>query len=87
MKRSTVYDSEHEFHGILKSGGGSFMLSKTGNLETALLIMTEKEYLFISYYKHWIFGVLDAENMIVGNNIITVLFDELKARAYALHNR
>jgi hypothetical protein len=87
MKRSSVYDSEHEFHGILQSGGGSFMLSKTGNLETALLIMSEKEYLFISYYKHWIFGVLDAENMIVGNTIITVLFDEIKARAYALHNR
>jgi hypothetical protein len=87
MKQSSAYNAELEFHNILKSGGGSFILSKIGNFSSAVRIISEKEYLLISFYKHWIFGVLDAENIEAGNNILIVLFNEIKNRTYAIYNR
>ncbi|OHD70159.1 MAG: hypothetical protein A2W19_05055 [Spirochaetes bacterium RBG_16_49_21] len=86
-KLSSTYDAEIEFQNILKSGAGSFILSKIGNLQSAIRIINEKEYLYVSYHKHWIFGVLDAENMKDGETCILILWNEINIRAYVLHNR
>jgi hypothetical protein len=87
MKKSTLNDTGRAFRDILRSAGGSYILSKIGSYETALRLLDNHEYQYISYYKHWIFGVLDAENMEAGASILMSLFNEIKARAYALPNR
>ncbi len=76
----SAYDAEREFQGILKTGGGAFIMNKIGTLSAAVRIMNDTEYILISYYKHWIFGVLNAENMDRGNSIIFILYGELKGR-------
>jgi hypothetical protein len=77
----TAFDAEQAFHRILKAGGGSFMLTKIGNLQPAIRIVSQKEYLFVSYYKQWIFGVLNAENMNEVNKIIIYLYGDIRVRA------
>ncbi len=87
MKRSTFGDAVKGFRNILKSAGGSYILSKIGNYEAAIRPLENHEYQYISYYKHWIFGVLDAENMEAGVSTLLALFSEIKARAYVLPDR
>jgi hypothetical protein len=87
MKKSTLNETGRAFRSILRSADGSYILSKIGNYETALRLLENHEYQYISYYKHWIFGALDAENMEAGASIVLSLFNEIKARAYALPNR
>src|SRR4030042_2048396 len=77
-KLPAMLASQHEFHRILKSSDRAFMLSRIGNLQLAIRIISDSEYLFISWYKHWIFGVLNAENMNEGNRVILYLFGEIK---------
>jgi hypothetical protein len=79
-KLPTAFDAEQEFHQILKTGGGVFILSKIGSLQPAIRIISDTEYLFISYYKQWIFGVLNADTMNEGNRIIVYLFSEIKIK-------
>jgi hypothetical protein len=75
---SSSYEAEHEFHSILKAADGSYILSKIGNIQPAIRVLNEKEHLYISSYKNWIFGVLDAENMKTGNTIIILLHSEIR---------
>jgi hypothetical protein len=75
------FDAEQAFNRILKAGGGSFMLTKIGSLQPAIRIVNQKEYLFVSYYKQWLFGVLNAENMKEVNKIIIYLYGDIKVRS------
>jgi hypothetical protein len=79
-KMTTAFDAEQEFHTILKTGGDAFILSKIGSLETAIRIISDTQYLFVSHYKQWIFGALNADTMNEGNRIIIYLFGEIKAK-------
>jgi hypothetical protein len=79
-KMTSVLDAEQQFNAILKTGGNAFILSKIGSLETAIRIISDTEYLFVSHYKQWIFGVRNADTMNEGNRIILYLFGEIKAR-------
>ena len=81
-KQPTPYDADREFQRILKQGADELLLSKLANLPLAVRIISEREYLMICDYKHWIFGVLNAETMDRGNNILVVLFNEIKTRGY-----
>jgi hypothetical protein len=76
-----AFDAEQTFHKILKAGSGSFMLTKIGSLQPAIKAVSSAEYLFIAYYKHWIFGVLNAENMKEVNKIIIYLYGDIRVRA------
>jgi hypothetical protein len=79
-KMATILDAEQQFHAILKTGGDAFILSKIGSLETAIRIISDTEYLIVSHYKQWIFGVRNADTMNEGNRIIIYLFGEIKAK-------
>ena len=79
-KMTTPLDAEQEFRALLKTGGEAFILSKIGSLETAIRIISDTEYLFVSHYKQWIFGVRNADTMNEGNRIIIYLFGEIKAK-------
>jgi hypothetical protein len=78
---STAFDAEQEYLGILKAGGGDYVLTKVGKLQPAIRIISDTEYLFICQYKQWIFGVLDADTMNEGNMIIGYLLTEIKNKA------
>lgn len=77
-KTASVYDAEQEFQKVMKAGGASFMLSKIGTHTAAVRIISASEYLVISHYKQWIFGVMDADTMDEGNNALIYLYGELK---------
>jgi hypothetical protein len=80
MKTLTAFDAEQEFQKLLKMGKETFMMSRIGKLPAAVRIVSDSEYLFISYYKHWIFGVLDADTMNEGNRLVVYLYGEIKHR-------
>ena len=80
-RQPTAFDAEQAFNKILKAGGGAFMLTKLGNIQPAIRIVAEKEYLFVTFYKQWIFGVLNAENMKEVNKIIIYLYGDIRVRA------
>lgn len=80
-RMQNTFDAEQTFHKILKAGSGSFMLTKIGSLQPAIKALSPSEYLFISYYKQWIFGVLNAENMKEVNKIIIYLYGDIRVRA------
>lgn len=82
MKLPGAYDADRKFQDILKQGSGELLLNKIGKLPVAVRIIKDREHLLICCYKNWIFGVLDAETMDRGNNILVVLFSEIKTRGY-----
>lgn len=77
----SAFEAEQTFNRVLKAGGGSFMLTKIGSLQPAIKTVSASEYLFISYYKQWIFGVMNAENMNELNKIIIYLYGDVRVRA------
>ncbi|HOD15643.1 MAG TPA: hypothetical protein PK307_02165 [Spirochaetota bacterium] len=76
-----AFDAEQTFHKILKAGSGSFMLTKIGSLQPAIKAVPGGGYMFISYYKQWMFGVLNAENMKEVNAIIIYLYGDIRVRS------
>ncbi len=76
-----AFDAEQTFHKILKAGSGSFILTKIGSIQPAIKAVSSTEFLFISHYKQWIFGVLNAENMKEVNKIIIYLYGDIRVRA------
>ena len=68
----------NEFSGIINNKNMNFILSGTGDSQTAFLKLDDNEYLYLSVFKEWIFGTFDAENMAEGEKIIGLLFSDLK---------
>ena len=81
LKTSSAFDAEQEFQNVLKAGGKAFMLSRIGTIPAAVRIISNTEYLLVSHYKQWIFGVMDADTMNEGNRLIIYLYGEIKGRA------
>jgi hypothetical protein len=80
VKLLAGFEAEQEFHQLIKRGGDAFMLTKIANLQPAIRIISDSQYLFISHYKQWIFGVLNADTMDEGNKLIVFLSGEIKYR-------
>lgn len=80
-KMATAFDAEQEFNAVLKTAGSPFMLSRIGSIPAAVRIVSDAEYLLVSHYKQWIFGVMDADTMNEGNKLIIYLYGELRMRA------
>ena len=76
-KRDSSYISIGEFSNLLKDGNNPYILSTAEKIQTAFHKINYNEIIFISVYKEWIFGVLDAENMVEGEKIINYMFNEL----------
>lgn len=81
LKTSSAFDAEQEFQNVLKAGGKAIMLSRIGTIPAAVRIISNTEYLLVSHYKQWIFGVMDADTMNEGNRLIIYLYGEIKGRA------
>ncbi len=72
IKNPSVHESRLLYNDILKQS--PFTISKTGDIQLALK-GAENRFIFISFRDIWIFGVLNAENITVGNEFIQKLYD------------
>ncbi len=76
-KRNSGYISLGEFSGLLKDKNKPFIISSAGKSQTAFYKTDDNEFIFVSVYKEWIFGVLDATDMAKGEEIIAYMFNEI----------
>jgi hypothetical protein len=74
-KRDSSYISMGEFSNLLKNK--QFILSNAGDSQTAFLKLNDNDYIFISVFKEWIFGI-NSESMAEGEKSINFLFNDLK---------
>ncbi len=77
-KRESDYISMGEFSNLLKDKEKKFILSSAGDSRTAFLKLDDNDFIFISVYKEWIFGIMDAESMTEGEKTINYLYNDLK---------
>ncbi|MCP4134856.1 MAG: hypothetical protein GY754_28030 [bacterium] len=82
-KRSSSYKAGKEYGSILQSkkgGTAKFVVVTSDSRNVAFKTIKkndEDKFVFISYYKEWIFGVIDADTIQDGNRIIKKLNREL----------
>jgi hypothetical protein len=77
MKGGTKYETSNLLLEIFKSSQPNFMLSKTGSVQVGLKENPEGGYLYIAYRNEWIYGVLNAESISMGNKIMITLYSEM----------
>jgi hypothetical protein len=77
-KRESGYISMGEFSNLLKDKEKRFILSSAGDSRTAFLKLNDNDFIYISVYKEWIFGIMDAESMVEGEKTINYLYNDLK---------
>jgi len=76
-RRNSYFDSMRDFSAQLKIKENPFILSNAGKLRIAFNKIADNEYIFISVYKKWVFGVISANSMIEGKKIVTLLYKDL----------
>ncbi len=76
-RRETGIDSFREFSNLLALEKKPFVLLSTDKSQVAFRKNTGNDYLFISAYNEWLFGVFSAVSVAEGREIINILFEEL----------
>jgi hypothetical protein len=84
-KRSSEYNSLSEFSGLLNDKNNQFILSSAGEIQIAFSRTSENEYIFISVYKEWIFGIADISALSEGEKAINYMY--LKLNSFPIHSR
>ncbi len=77
LKRDSSYETLTEFSNILKDKKNPFVLSSAEELQIAFQKKGKRDFLFISVYKEWFFGVISATSMLEGKKIVNQLYNEL----------
>jgi hypothetical protein len=75
-KRDSAHISAGEFSNLIKNK--KLILSNAGDSQTAFLKFNDNTFIFISLYKEWIFGIMDAESMTDGEKNINFLNNDLR---------
>ncbi len=74
-KRNSNNNSLREFSSLLKDN--QYILSTASEIQVAFLKTREDNFIFISVYKEWIFGIFDAATMAEGEKTINYLYNNL----------
>lgn len=77
-KRDSRYITMGEFSSLLKDKEKRFILCSAEDSQTAFLKRSDKDFIFISVFKEWIFGIMDAESMAQGEKTINYLYNDLQ---------
>lgn len=74
-KRDSGYDTIGEFSRLLKETKDPFILSSAEKSQIAFKKKGDSDFIFISVYKEWIYGVLSTDSMVNGKRIINYLYE------------
>ncbi|MBN2040425.1 MAG: hypothetical protein JW864_10305 [Spirochaetes bacterium] len=77
-KRKSGYEASSEYSNLLKDKDYPFILSTAEKIRIAFHKINDNKITFIALYKEWIFGVIDAESLKTGEEIIYFMHNELE---------
>lgn len=77
-KRGTSHAALGELSNLLKNKERQCIMSEAGDLQTAFFKINDQEFIFVSVFKEWIIGILDAETIAEGERTINILHNDLK---------
>ena len=75
-RRNSPDISAGEFSNLLKNR--QFTLSSAGDSRTAFTKISDEEYIFVSVFREWIFGTVDAESISYGEKTQAYLLNKIK---------